>query len=628
MILSIAVLIAIGIVAFFHYVQGLFSATLSAVFAVVAAVLAVGYHEHLVGLLLQGRFADQAHAIALVALFAAIYLILRVIFDSMIPGNVQFPPLVDKIGAGAMGVIAGLFAVGLVVIAAQTLPFGPSIGGYTRFEVHPEQPVIVPSAMPGRRAQDAVVYNELRGDALDPRWDAPGLERARREPLMIPADDVVIGMVEQLSDGGSLAGAMAFKRIHPDYLQQSFGVRVGIQVGAQKTALNLGPHEHVTVTSVHVLESVPALDGEVEAVRRTPLSWLPPANQPLRPGPEEMLLVVRTMIDTNAADGDRIFRFSPASIRLAANGTNYHPIGTLQNARTLFGNKPDDFLLMEVPAETGVDLVFMVRQADVVGAVAADAPQAELTLRPGVLLEVKRLARIDLGGQTVERRIAPDERVSVLRKAQLPQDRRPAQPPTPGMDPGMDPGMGQPPMDQPAAELPLDFEEAGAYDAFPTAIGLGSPTSDGPVQLVSGSAVLRQGTFASLQLDPDEAVQRLSRGASQVEQMHVPEGMQMIQVSFRPRSPEWNWLDNISAFQLLDANGQPYPPHGIWASVQTETFMGVFARYDAQQPLQSVGQPAGAPQQVWLAFLVPSGTQLRGLAYQGQPAVPLNLTAP
>src|SRR5687768_8784497 len=124
MLFSIIVVIIIGLVAYFQYLQGFFSAGLSAVFAIFAAVVAVAYHEWVVGMLLKGQFADQANAIALVVIFAAAYIIPRIIFDSFVPGNVAFPLYVDRVGAGVAGVIAGIFVAGVFAIAAQSMPLG------------------------------------------------------------------------------------------------------------------------------------------------------------------------------------------------------------------------------------------------------------------------------------------------------------------------------------------------------------------------------------------------------------------------------------------------------------------------------------------------------------------------
>jgi hypothetical protein len=135
MIYTVCLLLFLAAIIFFHYLEGLFSATLSAIFAIIAAVVAVGYHETIVESLLGGRFASESHALVLMVLFGATYLVLRLIFDRLIQGNVRFPVLVDKVGASVMGLIAGIFALGVVTIAVQEMPFGPDIAGYHRYAV-------------------------------------------------------------------------------------------------------------------------------------------------------------------------------------------------------------------------------------------------------------------------------------------------------------------------------------------------------------------------------------------------------------------------------------------------------------------------------------------------------------
>src|SRR5690349_3947975 len=113
MIFGILVILLVGVIAFFHFLQGFFSALLSAIFAIIAAVFAFSYHETIVESVLGGKMANSAHAIVLLAMFALIYLILRSLFDNMVPGNVRLPVAVDKGGAAIMGIVAGLFATGI-----------------------------------------------------------------------------------------------------------------------------------------------------------------------------------------------------------------------------------------------------------------------------------------------------------------------------------------------------------------------------------------------------------------------------------------------------------------------------------------------------------------------------------
>src|SRR5438270_2361081 len=133
MIFGIIILLFVGGIAFFHFVQGFFSATLSAIFAVIAAAVAISFHENVVQWIKPGKFADSANAVILCSLFAITYLVLRLIFDRVVPGNVRLLPTIDKVGAALMGIIAGIFATGIVAIAAQTMSFGPSVLGYERY---------------------------------------------------------------------------------------------------------------------------------------------------------------------------------------------------------------------------------------------------------------------------------------------------------------------------------------------------------------------------------------------------------------------------------------------------------------------------------------------------------------
>src|SRR5688500_14804316 len=119
MLFSIVLLLAVLVVAFFHYLQGLFSATISAILTILAAALAVAWHEWIAENFLAGKYADSIHAIMLIIVFAVTYLLLRLLFDKAVPGNVRVPAIVDKIGGGVMGVVAAVFAVGVVAIAAQ-----------------------------------------------------------------------------------------------------------------------------------------------------------------------------------------------------------------------------------------------------------------------------------------------------------------------------------------------------------------------------------------------------------------------------------------------------------------------------------------------------------------------------
>src|SRR5439155_8347473 len=244
---SLFVIVFIGIIAYWHYLQGFFSAAISAILAIVAALVAVGYHEQIVALV-GGKFNDQATAIALVVLFAATYGILRLIFDKAIPGNVRFPVLLDRIGAPIMGIIAGIFAVGVWAMAAQSLPFGPSIAGYQRYPVRYDLPVII--RMPSKQSQVDAVYDQIDSERF--LADEP-------QGLWVGADDMVLNVMKKVSaEDGPLSRGLAFGDVHPDYLQELFGQRSGLQSGSMRTT---NPAK-TSVQSVHIVPALRQVDQE------------------------------------------------------------------------------------------------------------------------------------------------------------------------------------------------------------------------------------------------------------------------------------------------------------------------------------------------------------------------------
>ena len=403
MIFGTIIILLIGVIAFFHYLQGLFSATISAILAIISAALAVSYQETIIYALLKGKIADEANGMTMCLLFAVIYITLRSIFDKAVPGNLRFPNLVDKIGGAAMGVVAGIFATCVVVLAAESMPFGPGIAGYSRYELSKDEAVVVPAR---GQMQDSFIYNEV------PEYDAPlkPLDPAKQTGLIIPVDDIVLETVQHLSDNGSLAGDRTLASIHPDYAQEMFGDRIGIQVGGNRSVLNIDTLEQAKLAGLYSLAGISSADPEYKEFRSS--RQIPSV---VKPSPSQVLLVARIEIDHNAADdADKLFRFSTGSIRLVANDKNYFPIGVVDNANMLMLQKPDDFLFLDLgtAGQAGVDAAFLVDRADLFG----DDRKATDTIPQGPFIEIKRLARIDLSERTFDSSYTATADVVVLRK--------------------------------------------------------------------------------------------------------------------------------------------------------------------------------------------------------------------
>jgi hypothetical protein len=404
MVFAIIIIALVGVIAFFHYTQGFWSATLSAVCAVFAAALAVGYHENVVNSLLKGKMADQANAFALIAVFGLTYLILRIIFDKAIPGNLRLPVIVDKIGAGIMGFFAAIFSVGVVAVAAQTLPYGPTVGGYARYPMAEDRTASIQIA--GKQQyQEIPVTDQLEPDRLAPE---------DRKSLWIPVDDWVLGLVSHLSDGGSIAGARSLTSIHPNYLDEVFAQRLGIQTGGARVATNALKNQ-ISIKGLFRTGALPQMDGEPPNMRPTGKALKAPD-----PKASESLLVVRVQFDTGTGDvekSQRFVRFSLGSVRLVARSKdegpmNIYPVGTVEAGSTLLVNRMDDFLFTN--EGSAVDFAFLVRNDDVFAGKPAEGKS--LKMKDGVFIEVKRLAREELGGKDVKEGVTPDKSVAVIRK--------------------------------------------------------------------------------------------------------------------------------------------------------------------------------------------------------------------
>jgi uncharacterized membrane protein required for colicin V production len=334
MIFSIVILLLIGVIAYFYYAQGFLTSLLTAVCAVMATVIAISYHENLENYLFATRLADQGAAFSLAMLFALTFLILRMTLDAAIPGNIRLPVLMDHIGAAVFGLVTAIFATGVFAIAAQTLPFGPSIMGQARFKTSNSRDVHVPTA---GMATDQTVTDQLSSDTFVDE---------DRQSLMVPVDQMVLNFVSYLSDGGSLAGDRTFASVHPNYLDELFGQRIGIQPGAEHIAVNTPAHQQVTVPLAYVPPALAEADGEIPQLRDGVLKSLKPT---LTPDGSHAIVVIRVNFTAAASDDDKLVRFAPGDIRLVANGTDYYPLGTLDESGVLRMNKIDDPLAKRCP---------------------------------------------------------------------------------------------------------------------------------------------------------------------------------------------------------------------------------------------------------------------------------------
>ena len=392
MIFSLVIAALVLGIAYFHWVQGLLSGIISMVLAVLAASLAVGYHEAIATSIMGGKMADMANGMMLCIIFAVVYGIGRIVFDSLIPGNVRLPLYLDSIGGGVCGLVVGIFAAGTFALAIQSMPFGPAVMMQSRYPIAEDQEVTVAGS---RRQESAMLTGalEMEGAAIEP-------DEAKANTLMIPADSMVADFTAFQSESGALAGNTRLRDRHPNLVRELFFQRLGMETSAKRTALNVAGRKDISVTELFAPPgAVPQMEGENPSLNRK-------RNLPaeVKPDPSKVVLVVRINVDKAATDKDTRFRFSTGAVRIVADGQNITPVGVIYEpggSNILMNYRVDDFLVAELDKEKGIAVIDLVFIADRSTLLADPAAKEGLKIKPGAFLEVKRLARVDLSEKDV-----------------------------------------------------------------------------------------------------------------------------------------------------------------------------------------------------------------------------------
>jgi hypothetical protein len=417
MVLPSALIVLLLLIALIHYIQGMFSATLSAILALLAAAVALGFQEPVLQMIKPAKL-DIAGPGILCGLFIVSYLVMRIIFDRVVPGNVRLESTIDKVGAAIMGLIAGVICTGIIAIATSWMPFNSKLGVmYSRYAVEGDQEVSGAFSAQQSQAQVFTVFSPVKGAAFLPNdKDSSGMVDPNLNKMFVPVDDWTVGLVSAMSNG-SLSGERKFTDIHPDYLQELYGERTGIQPAARHTAPNYpGASQAVEVESMYMMAAPPPpadikkdhgvyVDAAASAVRKGDLDV-----QGVLPEKGKPLLIVRAKISASAGDDtSQSIDFSVAAVRLVVHytdkntsvesPTDIYPIGTYEDGK-FYVDRMDDYLFAH--GDSVVDFVFPL---DDVQEVTTDAkPEAKAqtyTVRDGTLFQFKQLGLVDLSNKTV-----------------------------------------------------------------------------------------------------------------------------------------------------------------------------------------------------------------------------------
>jgi hypothetical protein len=623
------------VVAFFHYTQGFFSATISAILVAIAAAVALGWYEQVAPLLFNIKFYDSAASISMVVLFAVTYIVPRLICDSFIPGNVRVPFIVDKVGAAVMGIIAGLLSTGVVAVAAEALPFGPTIGMYSRFDVADKTGQYM-----GRtgQMQDTVLNDVITADKIDA--DDPA-----KEHLWLRQDDLVAGLENKVSGGGSLAGDQPFSAVHPDLLDELYAQRLGIQAGAKHTAVSPDKNPAANVGGVYMpSRPLPQIDGEIHDMR----GGQGPVDPTVKTDPDQIVLVVRLTLSGKglADESDNLLRYSIGSVRLVVGEPDnnvpfkdYYPVATLDGTGVAVAARPDDFLFTDMGAGTHtIDFVFVVDRDHVM---SGDETKPPFHLPQGSFIEFKRYSMVDLSGKTVEYGPPPNsDKTGVIRKPAVIA----ALAKTEGIWSGGSVGVGA--SEAPSANAPenpsspdnaaaqgghglgdsgLSYLDVKVSNKLAVPINAGTGNDSGTVQLPVGvGGELQHRQWQRLSVTSDTPSKQLGTPVDDnIEDLSVDPNNVLVQVHCNApttgtASRMWAWTKRVSDFALADATGHTYKCVGAWATVQSGAqhyFVCSYMNFDDKNHLEDIEVGKGRPLEVWLAFEVPSGTPIAEIRF-------------
>jgi hypothetical protein len=562
------------------------------------------------------------------------------VIDAYVPGNVRLPFIVEKIGAAAMGLIAGLISAGIVAVAADALPFGPSIGMYARFGTVDQKDPQFSGA--NGQMQDTENHDVFSGDQVSA--DDP-----TKSGVWFRQDDLVVDLAKKISaEDGSLANDHPFASVHPDLLDELYAQRMGIQTGARHTAVNTDQVQVVTVKGVYTPPvPIPQVDGEPPLMR---ISGSTPPPATVTADGDHIVLVVRMSFSGKdlADDADGLLRFSAGSIRLVAGQPgggaefkNYYPVATLDARGTAVACHPDDFLLADMSGARTIDVVFVADRDHVMTDPTKPPP---FQLPPDTFVEFKRYGSCDISGQTVEFGPPPNsDKTPVIRKPSVEAVLTKteglwtgANSQTSAGDNGSSAEAGG---DHSPGGSGLSFIDITASNKLAAPINCGTGDTTGPVQLPNGvTGELDHRQWTQLTVSADTPMEQLGQPQSDdVQELAVDPNTDLVQVQYSApvsgsSSQMWEWGNRVADFALADATGHTYPCVGVWATAQRGTihyFVVNYKNFDDQHRLQAVSAKKGRPVNVWLAFQVPSGTPIAEIRFGKITAMDnLNFKAP
>ena len=193
MVLNIFALLFVLGVTFMHSIFGLFSGLINVICAITAMVVAFGCTDVLSALITEQELHPAyTLPICFVLLFFLSHLILRLLADNLIRGNVRMNVYVDWGGAAVCGFVVAQITVGVLVLGFLMLPLGGRVMMFEREKRVDDLPLA---------GEDYVQF--------------------KRRSVWLKPDEFTVGLFNLLSNG-SLKGKTTFASVYPDFAQWVF----------------------------------------------------------------------------------------------------------------------------------------------------------------------------------------------------------------------------------------------------------------------------------------------------------------------------------------------------------------------------------------------------------------------
>jgi len=298
---SLFSLVLILAIMFYQGLLGVFTSAINCILAVLAAAIAFGLYENVYYDYLLSSQPDDGRAIALVGIFIVSLLIMRLIVDQLITGNLKFSVLVDRLGGGAFGFVTAMVIIGVLATGIQMLSFPPRWLGFSRYAmVNTDTGETVDLSPKEEKQTELNVLSQVDLSTV----------QFRRRSLWLNPDGFAVAIASFLSDN-ALAGESKMSQVHPQLLDENYWARFSPAGQVSKVARK---QDAIQVEACWELPAKSLL--VVTKGKERGQAALSPAKDDDKIPSGFRLVAVRAKLSADATDDNSQYRFTTNQVQL------------------------------------------------------------------------------------------------------------------------------------------------------------------------------------------------------------------------------------------------------------------------------------------------------------------------